>query len=380
MMNKIMMNNKLMYKSSTILPSTTYLKIRTINLSTVSDPLQELSLILENLIYSNKDNIFIPNEYEDNILYERKNDIFHVDRLISSELLFGSNIQSPMDRILNSYSVLGSNILSPLRVLFIKKSEIDQFYSNYFEETRNNLTIPELMNTSDPNIKIAVLPPDEDGFLLLALAQLLLRLSCRKQRKGNMINEFSLMEKELYANLIIKEPVDRLYKLDLKDSFRIRPIPNSQILDKVKTHVTECSHVYNLVSSFLHLHIIDDDGNHKSDICKLSKLILPLGDITSVLCHIVLMDLDREFLKRFSSIRYYRILDEIYILTNSNNDVIFDEKAGYALLEELGLHGQIESIGPGDDPLLCRRSWSYYNTNSVYLGEDQYVRVSSNRR
>nr|GLL44938.1 uncharacterized protein LOC112016710 [Ipomoea trifida] len=108
-----------------------------------------------------------------------------------------------------------------------------------------------------------------------------------------------------------------------------------------------------LISSFLHLHIIDDDGHHKADICKLSKLILPLGDITRVLFHIVLMDLDREFKKRFSSIRYYRLLDEVYILTN---DVIFDDKAGYALLEELGLAGQIESIGPGDDPLLCRRT------------------------
>nr|GMD79487.1 Photosystem I PsaA/PsaB [Ipomoea batatas] len=173
----------------------------------------------------------------------------------------------------------------------------------------------------DPDIKIAVLPTKEDTFLLLGLSQLLLRLSGREQRK-----------------------------------------------DKVKPLVGEGSAVYDLISSFLHLHIIDDDGHHKADICKLSKLILPLGDIARVLFHIVLMDLDREFKKRFSSIRYYRLLDEVYILTN---DVIFDDKAGYALLEELGLAGQIESIGPGDDPLLCRRSWCSY-TNSVYLGYDKY--------
>jgi len=149
-----------------------------------------------------------------------------------------------------------------------------------------------------------------------------------------MINEFRFMEQELYDNLEIKEPVNRLYKLDLKEEFRI--LPNSLILEKVKPLVGEGSAVYDLISSFLSLKIISYDGDHQADICKLSKLILPLGDINRVLFHIVLMDLDRQFHKRFSSIRYYRYIDSIYILTHSNNDGIFDEKAGYALLEELG--------------------------------------------
>lgn len=304
--------------------------------STVEDPLlQQLSTIL------------------DDILYSYESDLYNIDQILNREILLS-----------------GRYVLSPLEVIFIKKSEIFQFSENYYDYYNPFFDIPDLMNTSDPDIKIAVLPTKEDTFLLLGLSQLLLRLSGRWQRKGKMINEFSFMEKELYVNLLIKEPVDRLYKLDLKDSFRI--ISNSLILDKVKPLVGEGSAVYDLISSFLHLHIIDD-GHHKADICKLSKLILPLGDITMVLFHIVLMDLDREFKKRFSSIRYYRLLDEVYILTN---DVIFDDKAGYALLEELGLAGQIESIGPGDDPLLCRRSWCSY-TNSVYLDYDKYVRVFS---
>lgn len=304
--------------------------------STVEDPLlQQLSTIL------------------DDILYSYESDLYNIDQILNREILLS-----------------GRYVLSPLEVIFIKKSEIFQFSENYYDYYNPFFDIPDLMNTSDHDIKIAVLPSKEDTFLLLGLSQLLLRLSGRWQRKGKMINEFSFMEKELYVNLLIKEPVDRLYKLDLKDSFRI--ISNSLILDKVKPLVGEGSAVYDLISSFLHLHIIDD-GHHKADICKLSKLILPLGDITMVLFHIVLMDLDREFKKRFSSIRYYRLLDEVYILTN---DVIFDDKAGYALLEELGLAGLIESIGPGDDPLLCRRSWCSY-TNSVYLDYDKYVRVFS---
>lgn len=117
------------------------------------------------------------------------------------------------------------------------------------------------------------------------------------------------MEQELYDNLEIKEPVNRLYKLDLKESFRI--LPNSLILEKVKPLVGEGSAVYDLISSFLSLKIIDDDGDHQADICKLSKQILPLADINRVLFHIVLMDLDRQFHKRFSSIRYYRYIDSI---------------------------------------------------------------------
>ena len=57
------------------------------------------------------------------------------------------------------------------------------------------------------------------------------------------------MEQELYDNLEIKEPVNRLYKLDLKESFRI--LPNSLILEKVKPLVGEGSAVYDLISSFL---------------------------------------------------------------------------------------------------------------------------------
>ncbi len=41
------------------------------------------------------------------------------------------------------------------------------------------------------------------------------------------------------------------------------------------------------------------------------------------------------------------------IFAPANTDVVFDEKALNSLLNELGLEGSIQSIGPGDDPLLC---------------------------
>jgi len=159
--------------------------------------------------------------------------------------------------------------------------------------------------------------------------------------------------------------VDRLYRLDLKASLSLIPI--SLILDKVKPFVGDGS-VYKLISSFLYLPIIDDDGNHRSDI-SLGGMP-PVGEITRVLFNIVLMDIfDREFPKRFPGIAFSRFLNEVYISTRGNDEVIFDEKAGYALLEELSLAGNIVSIGPGDDPLPC------YYTKIIFLDSDSKVHV-----
>ncbi|PHU15860.1 hypothetical protein BC332_17065 [Capsicum chinense] len=83
-----------------------------------------------------------------------------------------------------------------------------------------------------------------------------------------------------------------------------------------------------------------------------SSGIPPAGDITWVLLDIALKNLfDSQFPKRFPGITFYRFVNEVYIFIRKNEKVLFDDKAGYALLEELGLRGKIESIGPGDDPL-----------------------------
>lgn len=100
----------------------------------------------------------------------------------------------------------------------------------------------------------------------------------------------------------------------------------------------------------------------------LDPPLLKKGEITRVLFNIVLKDIfDREFTKRFPGIAFSRFINEVFISTRGNDDVIFDEKAGYALLEELGLAGKIVSIGPGDDPIPCN------SRNRIYL--DNYSKV-----
>ena len=91
----------------------------------------------------------------------------------------------------------------------------------------------------------------------------------------------------------------------------------------------------------------------------------PVGEISRVLFNIVLMNIfDREFSKRFPGIAFSRFINEVFISTNGNDKVIFNEKVGYALLEELSLVGKIVSIGPGDDPLPCCRKLIYLDSFS----------------
>lgn len=91
----------------------------------------------------------------------------------------------------------------------------------------------------------------------------------------------------------------------------------------------------------------------------------PAGSIARVFRNIVLMDIfDPVFRKRFPGISFSRFNNEVFISTRGNDEVIFDEKAGYALLEELSLAGNLVSIGPGDEPLLCYKKILFLNSDS----------------
>lgn len=255
--------------------------------------------------------------------------------------------------------VSGLYVLSPLHVKFIKKEGIIQFLHDTLPDC------PDIMlgTGSDPDMIYVVMPDKEDVLVLMALSLMLFRLS-----HGRLPKEGYRLENQLdsfYDSLQQMGKVDRLYRLDLKASLSIIPI--SLILDKVKPFVGDGS-VYQLISSFLFLPIIDDDGNHRLDIhCGGMP---PVGEITRVLFNIVLMDIfDREFPKRFPGIAFYRFINEVLISTRGNSEVIFDDQAGYALLEELRLAGNIMSIGPGDDPLPC------YSKKMIFVDSDSQVHV-----
>lgn len=273
------------------------------------------------------------------------------------------NLQFRMSRdqlaVIQQKIVSGLYVLSPLQVKIIKKEDLTPFLYDTLPDC------PDIMfgAGSDPDILSVVMPDKKDVLVLMGLSLMLFRLS-----HGSLPKDGYRLENQVdsfYYSLQQMGKVDRMYMLDLNASLRI--FPTSLILDKVKSLVGEGT-VYKLISSFLYLPFIDDDGNHRSDSCFGG--IPPVGEITRVLFNIVLMDIfDREFPKRFPGIAFSRFINEVYISTRRNDEVIFDDKAGYALLEELSLAGNIVSIGPGDDPLLC------YYRKILFLDSDRKVHV-----
>nr|YP_009380793.1 hypothetical protein AEK19_MT0400 [Utricularia reniformis]ART30670.1 hypothetical protein AEK19_MT0400 [Utricularia reniformis] len=80
----------------------------------------------------------------------------------------------------------------------------------------------------------------------------------------------------------------------------------------------------------------------------LSYGMPPVGEITRMLVSIFFKEtFDREFTRRYPTIEFRRCLHDIFIAG-------FCDKAGYKLLEELGLKGgEIVAIHPGDGPQTC---------------------------
>lgn len=270
------------------------------------------------------------------------------------------NIQFSISRhqltVIQQKIVSGFYVLSPLQAKLIRKVDLTQFLYNTLSDCPDIMLIP----SPDPEFIIVVMPNKEDGLVLMGFSLMLYRLSHGSLPKDGY--RLSNQVTKLYSSLQQMGNVDRLYRLDLMASLRIIPI--SLILEKVKPFFGEGSVCYNLISSFLYNPIIDDDGIHIS-----FGAIPPVGEITRVLFNIVLMDIfDREFAKRFPGIAFSRFISDVYISTRGNDSVIFDDKAGYALLEELSLAGKIMSIGPGDDPLPCY-------SKIVYLDNDSKVHV-----
>lgn len=165
------------------------------------------------------------------------------------------NLEFSMSRyrlaVIQQKLVSGLYVLSPLEVKFIKKVDLTQFFNDTLPDR------PDIMlrTGSDPDMIYVVMPDKKDVLVLMGLSLMLFRLSHgglpkHGYRLENLVDSF-------YYSLQQMGKVDRLYRLDLNASLSIIPI--SLILDKVKRFVGDGS-VYKLISSFLYLPIIDDDG------------------------------------------------------------------------------------------------------------------------
>jgi len=105
-----------------------------------------------------------------------------------------------------------------------------------------------------------------------------------------------------------------------------------------------------LVSSFMELPIIDEDGRDWS-----AEVGIPsAGLLTSVLLNLYLDEFDRAFINSFPRFRYARYRNAIFVtfpLSNKEEKLSFEEIEN--LLKELGLSGKVICIGRGSAPVPC---------------------------
>lgn len=243
----------------------------------------------------------------------------------------------------------GLYVLSPLELKVVKRDDFNQYRIDTVQD------FPDVQLMDGDNDTVIVIKPSkkEDALVFAALALTLFRLSYGYLENGpyRMIERiYSISDAINDINDMGK--VDRLYKITIDIGDLFNRIPICLILNKVKSLVGD-GLVYNLIASYLCLPINDSEGYISRR--QITNGMPPLGEISRVLFDIVLMDFfDLEFKKRYPGISFIRWYREVFIPTRETDDVNFDEESGYAFLEEAGLVGKIESVGPEDnDTLTC---------------------------
>ncbi|KAD6455026.1 hypothetical protein E3N88_09732 [Mikania micrantha] len=230
----------------------------------------------------------------------------------------------------------GEYELSPIRVHNVKKVEFDD---NYCCQISHFCFIPSRL----PGYITVVKVDDKDLLVIDALTQLLLSVSLYGYGKRTGCDFHDYFEE--FRNKVQKmSGISRLYRMIIHV-----PLPKQFILDKLPMYnVEKDTDLYDMIESFLNLPYVDDDGNDVSD-----QIGRPaVGKLSSALYNLVLQEtFDLEFDQFFPGVEVYRYISLVLIGTKNQDQVVFNEKAGYALLMKLGMTGKIFSIGPGDDPL-----------------------------
>lgn len=257
----------------------------------------------------------------------------------------------------------GIYVLSPLHVKYMNLIDLPIFLSERLPDCPD-MGIDYCLESGDA---FAVMPSKRDVLVLMGLSVLLFRLSYGDLPKDGY--RITNLHSSFYESLSKMGKVDRLYMLNNNPSLDILPI--SLVLDRVKPLVGDGS-IYKLIHSFLKLPIIDEDG--KKDTVKERSCGIPIaGEITRVLFNIVLKDVfDREFTKRFPGVAVARWINQVFLSINGNEKVNFDDKAGYQLLKDIGLVGEIKDIQPGQKPIITLRKM-------IYLDNDKKVHIDEYR-
>lgn len=243
--------------------------------------------------------------------------------------------------VLQQMLLSGFYTLSPLRVRRISGDDLSEFLLATLPSFPDITFYPSRESSS----YIVVFPSKkEDVLVFMALSIHFYRYTFGSVPKEN----YRLLDRVglFYSGIQNMGKVTRLYRINMDQSLQL--IPDSLVLDGVKSFVGADSVCYKLVSSFLNLETLDEDGRK---ICFGGMPIV--GEITRVLFNLALMEFDRQLCQKYPGIVFERFIGLVFIACT--DDLRIDDYQVWDMIEDLGLSCEIDYIVPGNKPLECRQ-------------------------
>lgn len=203
----------------------------------------------------------------------------------------------------------------------------------------------------------------KDEIVLLALCRIFYAFA--HENNPLYFSQLAALE-QLYLDRLSRiARANKIYRLNLCHPILGDNISRSRILEIVNIYVDKDSIAYALVTQFIYNCYIDEMKN----IDPLNY-IPPLGPLTKLFKEVVIYEiLEKAFRIKFEGVLFCRYLGEMVIYNTDFDEVTFTESAGYALLKELSLTGEIVSIEAGsEEPLML-----FHNMYRMILDKNQRV-------
>ena len=190
----------------------------------------------------------------------------------------------------------------------------------------------------------------EDDLVLLALARVLSLTFLSSYRFIDKSFGFQRNRDlhHFYGEVVGWGQVEMLFYVDL--TLSLNSLSRSRLLAKIEPVLNDSS-IFQLLSAFLELPILDEDGRDWSALAGAG--VPPAGLLSSVLLNFYLDEFDRAFSKRFPSLPYARYMHEVFVAPPRNNQENISLQQIENLVKEMELSAKLICIVRGGAPLPC---------------------------